>query len=81
MKTHYIGTMPLYAWLRPRGRTKLLSTLMGVSESMVSKWGSGVRQITAERCLEIERETAGVVRCETMRPDINWARPRHRYPR
>lgn len=70
-KQYYIT---LGKWLQVWGRTKLLATMLGVSESMVSMWGSGRRQITAERCLEIERATIGQVQCETMRPDINWKR-------
>jgi DNA-binding transcriptional regulator YdaS (Cro superfamily) len=64
----------LRIWLRPRGRTVLLAHRLDVSESVVSMWGSGIRQIPAERCLEIERATIGHVQCETMRPDINWKR-------
>ncbi|MBR0574189.1 MULTISPECIES: transcriptional regulator [Pasteurellaceae] len=37
----------------------------------VSKWQkSGV---PVERCIEIEKLTKGQVRCEELRPDIDWS--------
>ena len=71
-KTH--KRLTLLEWLSVWGRTASLSRQLGVSESMVSMWGSGRRRVTAERCLEIERVTKGQVRCETMRPDLHWKR-------
>ena len=29
--------------------------------------------MSAERCIQIEKATAGAVRCEQLRPDIDWA--------
>ena len=31
------------------------------------------RPIPAERCPEIEKATGGAVRCEELRPDVDWA--------
>ncbi len=52
------------------GVTKAANAL-GVSQSLVSLWRS--RGVPAERCPAIERSTNGQVRCEDLRPDIDWA--------
>lgn len=39
---------------------------------LISQWASGVRRVPAERCPAIERATLGVVRCEDLRPDVDW---------
>jgi len=36
----------------------------------VSKWR---KRVPAERCPDIERITSGAVRCEDLRPDVDWA--------
>lgn len=48
---------------------------LGVPPSLLSQWATGVRKIPAERCLQVERATNGLVRCEDLRPDIDWSRP------
>lgn len=40
---------------------------------MVYQWASGIRQVPVERCIQIERATDGAVRCEELRPDIDWS--------
>lgn len=45
---------------------------IGVKDSIVSTWRSGVRKVPAERCPEIEKATNGLVTCEEMRPDVDW---------
>jgi DNA-binding transcriptional regulator YdaS (Cro superfamily) len=40
---------------------------------LISQWRNGIRPIPAERCPAIERATGGVVRCEDLRPDVDWA--------
>ncbi|EJF7775770.1 TPA: helix-turn-helix domain-containing protein [Morganella morganii] len=45
---------------------------LGVSSPTVNQWVKGIRQIPAERCPEIEKVTLGEVRCEDLRPDIDW---------
>lgn len=54
------------------GQTKL-AKLLNVTPPAISQWVKGTRPVPAERCLEIERITGGVVRCEELRPDVNWA--------
>ena len=38
----------------------------------VSQWQTGVRQVPAERCPQIERVTGGAIQCEDLRPDVEW---------
>jgi DNA-binding transcriptional regulator YdaS (Cro superfamily) len=52
------------------GRTAL-ADVAGVSPQAVSQWVSGM--VPAERCPAIERATHGAVRCEDLRPDVDWA--------
>ena len=54
-----------------RGAISELSRTLKVPVSLVSQWASGARAIPAERCPDIERATG--VRCEELRPDVNWA--------
>lgn len=37
----------------------------------------GYRPAAAELCVEIERNSAGAVSCEELRPDLPWSRVRH----
>lgn len=46
---------------------------LGISSPTVNQWANGVRQVPAERCPEIEKATLGAVRCEDLRPDIDWS--------
>ena len=55
------------------GGNSKLSKLLSVRPPTVSQWISGVRQVPIERCIQIEDVTKGQVRCEDLRPDINWA--------
>jgi DNA-binding transcriptional regulator YdaS (Cro superfamily) len=54
------------------GQTSL-ALLLGVSSSAVNQWISGHRPIPAERCPAIELATNGAVRCEELRPDVEWS--------
>lgn len=50
-----------------------LSAKLGMKNSvLVNQWVNGVRQVPAERCPAIERATGGAVRCEDLRPDVEW---------
>lgn len=46
---------------------------LGVTPQAVCFWRDGKRQLAAEYCPAIERETNGKVRCEELRPDVDWA--------
>lgn len=65
--------MNLKAYLEKRGAGLQLAAAMGVSSVIVSQWKTGARAVPAERCPAIERATAGAVRCEELRPDVDWA--------
>lgn len=47
-----------------------LARLLGVSPQAVSNWKRD--GVPAEKCPLIERLTEGSVRCEELRPDIEW---------
>lgn len=49
-----------------------LARLLGVKPPSVNQWVKSGRPVPAERCPSIERATAGAVRCEDLRPDIDW---------
>lgn len=64
--------MDLSTYLSDRSN-KELAQAVGVSQVIVSQWKTGARQVPAERCPDIERATTGQVRCEDLRPDVDWA--------
>lgn len=45
---------------------------LGVTPGAVSQWVNGLSAVPAERCPAIERATGGLVRCEDLRPDVEW---------
>lgn len=47
-----------------------LAAAIGVTPAAVNQWITGKRPIPAERCIDIERATAGAVTCEALRPDL-----------
>lgn len=63
--------MDLSTYLSDRSN-KELAQAVGVSQVIVSQWKTGARQVPAERCPDIERATTGQVRCEDLRPDVDW---------
>lgn len=50
-----------------------MARALHVSPSMVNQLVKGARPIPAEYCPTIERKTCGKVRCEDLRPDVDWA--------
>jgi DNA-binding transcriptional regulator YdaS (Cro superfamily) len=59
--------------IRLVGTAADLGRMVNVSRAMVSQWLYRIRPVAAERCPAIERATNGQVRCEDLRPDIDWA--------
>jgi DNA-binding transcriptional regulator YdaS (Cro superfamily) len=55
------------------GSQTALAVVLGVSKGAVSQWKEEGRQVPAEHCPAIEKATAGIVRCEELRPDIEWS--------
>ena len=56
-----------------RGTNLVLASAIGVSPVIISQWKTGARPVPAERCPSIEKATDGAVRCEDLRPDVDWA--------
>lgn len=54
-----------------RGRTNQLAALLGVSASLVTQWANGNKAVSAERAVDIERATGGVVGRRDLRP-TDW---------
>lgn len=54
------------------GGQAALARILGVRPPTVNQWVKADRPVPAERCPSIERATAGAVRCEELRPDIDW---------
>ena len=65
--------MNLTEYLDRRGGGMQLAVALAVSPVIISQWKTGARQVPAERCPAIEEATQGVVTCEELRPDVNWA--------
>ena len=55
------------------GGVTVLARLVGVSGPAVTQWATGLRRVPAQRCPLIERATGGRVRCESLRPDVDWS--------
>lgn len=53
------------------GGVPYLSSIFGISDQAVWKWVNG--KVPAERCPGIEKASNGAVRCEDLRPDVDWA--------
>ncbi|WP_082577697.1 helix-turn-helix domain-containing protein [Massilia sp. Root1485] len=55
------------------GSMQALGEKLGVTKGAVGQWKLPGRRVPAEHCPAIERLTSGVVRCEDLRPDVDWA--------
>jgi DNA-binding transcriptional regulator YdaS (Cro superfamily) len=56
--------------IRIVGSETMLAEAIGVSKQAVNHWKLGRRPISPERCIAIERATAGEVTRGELRPDI-----------
>lgn len=66
--------MNLSEWVdQERGRQTTLASAIGVDPQLVWQWARGVRQVPAGRCPAIEIATDRAVRCEELRPDVDWS--------
>lgn len=52
------------------GSQKELARRLGVSKGAVSQWCA--QSVPLDRCIPIEQLTSGAVRCEDLRPDVDW---------
>lgn len=54
------------------GSQRALASALGVTKAAVWQWKHDGRRVPAEHCPQIERLTEGAVRCEQLRPDVDW---------
>ncbi|MCU0092239.1 helix-turn-helix domain-containing protein [Pseudomonas koreensis] len=50
-----------------------LAALCGTSVGQLKQVAYGNRRASAGLAVSLDRETSGVIRCEALRPDIDWA--------
>ncbi|MYM37244.1 Cro/Cl family transcriptional regulator [Duganella sp. FT94W] len=50
-----------------------LALQLGVTKGAVGQWKLPGRRVPAEHCPTIEKLVDGIVRCEELRPDVDWA--------
>lgn len=53
------------------GSQRNLARIVGVTPGAVTQWLTA--GVPVEHCPTIERATNGAVRCESMRPEVDWA--------
>ena len=66
------NTTPLTKAVQAAGSMKALAVALGVTKGAVWQWGLPGRKVPAQHCPAIERITGGGVRCEELRPDVDW---------
>lgn len=64
---------PLEQACKAFGGSNKLASALGRQKAAISRWKK--ERVPAEFCPEIERLTG--IRCEDLRPDVNWAVLRH----
>ena len=52
------------------GTAAELAKHLGIKSQSIHQWRTGRARVTAERAIDIERVTGGVVRREHLRPDL-----------
>lgn len=72
--------MTLNEFLKARGSAADLSERINVPQALISQWKKGIRRPSVTHCALIEKGTDGEVRCEELRPDLNWALIRNTQP-
>lgn len=55
------------------GSASSLAAALKVTTQAVCFWRDGLRKLPADLCIQIEKTTSGAVRCEDLRPDVDWA--------
>jgi len=64
---------PIDRAIQSAGSMKALADALGVTKAAVFQWKFPGRRVPAQHCPTIERLTRGSVRCEELRPDVDWA--------
>ena len=67
------GMNPIEIAIESAGNANRLAIGIGVPAQSVVFWRNGARRIPAEYCPRIEALTNGLVRCEDLRPDVQWS--------
>lgn len=62
---------PIKQAIERAGSASKVASALGVSPQAVIFWRDGMRRIPADKCPSIERHFG--VRCEALRPDVDWA--------
>lgn len=68
-----VCSMTLNEFLSRRNAVADLAAAIGIAPSVVSQWKNGVRRVPLDHCPAIERASNGLIRCEELRPDFDWA--------
>jgi DNA-binding transcriptional regulator YdaS (Cro superfamily) len=70
-----IGLRALETAIDRLGGVSAAARALGVSRQLVQGWRDPDRRFAtpAEHCPAIERATGGAVRCEELRPDVEWS--------
>lgn len=68
-----IEILPIDRAIDIAGSMQALANALGVTRGAVFQWRLDGRRVPAEHCPKIERITFGRVKCEQLRPDVDWA--------
>lgn len=63
---------PIDAAAEILGSQAALASALNVTKAAVNQWKLPGRRTPAEHCPKIEQLTGGRVRCEELRPDVEW---------
>ena len=55
------------------GGPSAAARMLGVSVQAVCFWRDGERKFPAESCPTVEKLSGGAIRCEDLRPDVEWS--------
>lgn len=72
MITQLTNMTPLERAIDAVGGISALAIEIGVKSSTPSMWKQR-GNVPAEYCPSIEKATSGAVRCEELRPDVDWS--------
>ena len=66
--------MDIKSWITSeRGRAKTLANGVGSTVAYIRHLAAGRKRCGESLAIEIEKFTSGDIRCEDLRPDIDWA--------
>lgn len=62
-----------YFMALPKERRDTFAALCGTTRGHLTNIAYGQKPCSEKLAIAIERESLGAVRCETLRPDVDWA--------